>query len=77
MIDIIFCTPLLFGGMTGWQVSYIISIAVIPETTKDRTDPNNGEVMIVPKQQVTKLNRCRLKFGKGLSIPKAQNSLFP
>jgi len=52
-------------------------MVVIPETTKERTNSNNGEVMIVPKQQVTKLNACRLKFGKGLSISKAQNPLFP
>jgi hypothetical protein len=51
-------------------------MVVIPETTKERTDSNNGEVMIVPKQ-VTKLNGCRLKFGEGLSISKAQNPLFP
>ena len=41
-------------------------------------DSNNGEVMIVPKQQVTKLNmdaasfiKSMQKFGKGLSISKA------
>ena len=41
-------------------------------------DSNNGEVMIVPKQEVTKLNmdavsfiKSMQKFGKGLSISKA------
>ena len=63
------------GKRPGLLVDELAEEAVI--FFPNSPDSNNGEVLIIPKQQVTKLNvdtssfiKSLQKFGKGLSVPK-------